>query len=167
MKFGLATASSPSDSNVPDNIVIETSTPWVAASDGNLATLKKSLESLRLPITCADDNGYTLLHAAASYSQMEVLEWLTSQEGCDLNVQDSDGDTPLHHCDAVEAAQLLIERGASVDVKNNAGETPLAAKEAEINDGSDEESDSEDEDALALKKLVNYLRDVSSSSMSA
>ena len=127
--------------------------------------LKITQESLNLPITVADHNGYTLLHAAASYSQMEVLVWLASKEGCDLNSKDVDGDTPLHHCDAVEAARLLVERGARVDVKNNAGETPLDAKEGEMKE-CDDDSDSEDEDALALKKLVEYLKDITDSTMS-
>ena len=61
MKFGLATASPQSD--VLDDIVVEQSTPWVAASDGNLAALKKSLvrsyicaHIWKLCIECCDDH---------------------------------------------------------------------------------------------------------------
>ena len=42
--------------------------------------------------------------------------------------EDSDKDSPLHnavHGDNVAIAQLLIEKGAKVDVKNENGDTPL------------------------------------------
>ena len=63
-------------------VLIDSSTPWVAASDGDLELLKKSLSYLNLNVGATDHNGYSLVHAAASYNQIEVLKWLMAQEGC-------------------------------------------------------------------------------------
>jgi len=44
--------------------------------------------------------------------------------GADLHARDSDGDTPLHHCDIPAMAAFLVELGASPLVANNDGKTP-------------------------------------------
>ena len=38
-------------------------------------------------------------------------------------VGDDDGESPLHHCEHVEAAQLLVDAHANKDVKNAEGKT--------------------------------------------
>lgn len=141
-------------------IPIEESTPWVAAGDGDLELLKRSLSTLHLPVSTADSNGFSFVHAAAAYNQLVVLEWLIHQEGCNVNAQDTDGDTPLHHCDRSEAARMLIELGgASVTVMNNDGKTALQLKVEDLQAlEQDEELDITDEDYIELKKLVEYLK---------
>ena len=48
----------------------------------------------------------------------------------DINVKDSDGQTPLHiaaRVDSVEMARLLLAHGANVNANDNQGKTPLFA----------------------------------------
>ena len=41
-----------------------------------------------------DETGYSPLHAASSYNELATMQYLLSV-GADVNLQDSDGDTPL------------------------------------------------------------------------
>jgi uncharacterized protein len=51
-----------------------------------------------------------------------VLSWLLAHGG-DINIRDSDGDTPLHHCDAAPAAQFLLAHGADATLTDEEGNT--------------------------------------------
>lgn len=50
-------------------------------------------------------------HAAVSYDQKPVLEYLLSKGG-DVNIEDSDKDTPLFVAETVAMAQFLLDHGA-------------------------------------------------------
>ncbi|KAF8992847.1 hypothetical protein BDQ17DRAFT_1392770 [Cyathus striatus] len=63
-------------------------------------------------------------HAAASYGQIEVLEYLVSRGG-DVNITDSDGDTPLYTVENIETARWLVDHGAVIDRRNNEGISPI------------------------------------------
>jgi hypothetical protein len=140
-----------------DEQVIEASTPWMAASEGNLALLQASLTKLNLPFKAADENGYTLLHAAAAYNQIAAMGWLLQQDNVDVNAKDSDGDTPLHHVDKKEAAEYLIEVAkANPNEVNEEGKTALVSKEEDLIEMMEEED--EDDDVTALRELVAYLK---------
>ncbi|KAL7519161.1 hypothetical protein ACHAWX_003955 [Stephanocyclus meneghinianus] len=147
-------------SHQPQSAQIDESTPWVAAGDGDLALLQSSLTQLGLSPNSADSNGFTFLHAACGYGRVEVIRWLLGlnkdEVVVDVNAKDDDGDTPLHHCDDVVSARLLIEAGADHTIRNNDGNTALEVKEEELEEG-DEEDDSDDEDRSKLKELVEYL----------
>jgi ankyrin repeat protein len=137
---------------------IEPSTPWVAAADGNLELLQSSLAQLGLTCSATDENGYTLLMAAASYNHAHIMEWLF-RANVDVNAVDHDGDTALHHAECVEAAKMLVEAGkASISLANASGLTSLDAKIKEMEDLT--EDDEDDDDALQLKELVSYLRSI-------
>lgn len=140
---------------------IDSSTPWMAASEGSLVLLQHCLQTMAsqgLTVNAADENGYTLFHAAASYSQMEILQFLVHQN---VNVQavDNDGDSALHHADSVSAAQFLIQV-AKVNplIANAEGKTAVQAKAEEMNEMmQDEDVDDDDEDLEKLKAVVEYL----------
>ncbi|KAH7930190.1 hypothetical protein BV22DRAFT_1001143 [Leucogyrophana mollusca] len=92
---------------------------WVAAGDGDLTRVQ-------VPISpnAPDPYTYTPMHAAASYAQLAVLEYLVSRGG-DVNITDDDGDTPLYTVETVETARWLVEHGATVDRENNEGVAPI------------------------------------------
>eukprot|EP01032_Pedospumella_encystans_P014992 gene14992-17189_t len=98
--------------NEPDNI-------WVASSDGNLAEVKKLIEG-GVGVNSQDEYGYSPLHAAASYGEMVVLEYLLSVGG-DVSLRDEDGDTPLLVCEKPDIFQRLVAAGADPHVKNSEG----------------------------------------------
>ena len=108
---------------------------------------------------------FTFLHAACGYAREEVIQWLLGLNKdatiIDVNARDGDGDTPLHHCDDVISAKLLIQGGANFRLQNDEGLTALAVKEEELKEGDDEDDD-EDEDRVKLKELVEYLKSIQS-----
>lgn len=144
---------------------VEPGTPWIAAADGKLALLQASLEQLQLPLSVADENGYTLLQAAASYGQLPVLQWILSQTTCTaslVNAVDQEGDSALHYAGTVEAAKVLVQVGnINVALANGQGKTALQAKLEELQQlMDDEDEDSDSEDTENLKKQIEYLSDL-------
>ena len=170
-------------SQTGDETLIEACTPWMAAADGNLLLLQKSLEKLQIPFMQADENGFTVLHSAAAYNQTKILHWIileastygsgsvsgsvsgsasiVSSIPLNINVEDSDGDTPLHHCENVEAAKVLIDAKADVSIRNKEGKTVLEVKEEEYSEIMEDENNDGNIDQMNLKVLIDYLKDVS------
>lgn len=95
---------------------------WVAAADNKQDIVKQYVESGNFAADAKDPNGYTPIHAAASYGHTELLKYLT-EKGGDINVQDNEGDTPLHHVEDVETAKLVIDLGGDYRLKNGDGLT--------------------------------------------
>lgn len=145
-------------------IACDSSTPWVAASEGNVTLLQYSIKQMRVSIDATDENGYTLWHAAASYNQISVLEWLWSQIKKDgvyslVNAVDCEGDSALHYAGDLSAAKFLIEHAnIDVSIRNAEGKTALDAKEEELAEMRLEEDYEEDEtDVVALKEVIDYI----------
>lgn len=155
--FGLG---QPQGAAPPQNDQVDSSTPWMAASEGNLPLLQSSLSVLYLPVSCADDNGYTLLHAASAYAQVHVMEWLFSQQ-VNVNAVDNDGDSALHHVEDVKAAKVLIERGhANPMVANSDNKTALQVKLNDLQELVQDEDERDSEDASKLRELIEYLSSI-------
>lgn len=76
----------------------------------------------------------TLLHLAAQQNIIPVIELLL-KHGALTNIQDAEGNTPLHYAQSAQAAQLLLNHGARSDIINNKNQIPLHV--AIINDNSD------------------------------
>ncbi|PPQ76478.1 hypothetical protein CVT26_012553 [Gymnopilus dilepis] len=83
---------------------------WIAAGDGDLDRVKQFSIPRR--------------HAAASYGQVKVLDYLISRGG-DVNITDADGDTPLYTVENLETARYLVEHGAIVARQNLEGVSPI------------------------------------------
>ncbi|KAI0701198.1 ankyrin repeat-containing domain protein [Cytidiella melzeri] len=96
---------------------------WVAASDGDLQRVQELVQS-GLSANIPDPNTYTPMHAAASYGHVNVLEYLITQGGGDVNITDEDGDTPLYAVEEVATARWLVEHGADMNRRNSEGVSP-------------------------------------------
>ncbi|KAK6495311.1 hypothetical protein TWF481_003336 [Arthrobotrys musiformis] len=97
---------------------------WIAASDGQTAQVLSYLSSRPALVNAKDENGYTPLHAAASYGHLDLLRLLINSHGGDVNLRDDDGDTPLFTAETVEVAKCLVEElGADWSLKNDDGLT--------------------------------------------
>ncbi|KAJ7274469.1 ankyrin repeat-containing domain protein [Mycena haematopus] len=92
---------------------------WVAAGDGDLDRVRVTFSA-----NAPDEFTYTPMHAAASYGQLQVLEYLISRGG-DVNVEDADGDTPLYTVENVQTARFLVDHGAVLDRHNSEGVSPV------------------------------------------
>lgn len=151
---------------------VDSSTPWVAAADGNLPLLQHALQQLNLPVTATDENGYTLLQAAASYSRIPIVNWILEQTDMSseqrhvlVNAVDHDGDSALHYASTASVAQFLVERaGIDTQLVNATGSTALQSKSAELEELlQDEDTEDDDVDVIHLKEMITYLESISSS----
>jgi hypothetical protein len=101
-------------------------------------------EDNRTMISCSVfqmlQHGYSALHAAASYGNKEVLQWLLTNGGSHA-LRDEDGDTPLHSCEDEACARLLVDAGADITAVNSEDVTAYAVA---VTDGR--------------KDLASYLR---------
>jgi uncharacterized protein len=70
-----------------------------------------------------DAHGYTLLHAASSYSHPDLIRTLVRDYNVNPNTVDEDNETPLFAVENEEVARLLLELGADVWWKNEDGLT--------------------------------------------
>lgn len=82
---------------------------WIAAADGDEAAVLGFLSRDPSAINSLDENGYTVLHAAASYNHIALLKKLVLEHGGNVDIQDHDGDTPLFVAETVEVAKTLVE----------------------------------------------------------
>ena len=78
-----------------------------------------------------DKYGFSLLHAALYGHKWDIAEFLIN-EGIDINLKDSGGNTALHYpCDtnditqAITTAKLLLAHGADINIQNQKGSTVL------------------------------------------
>lgn len=86
----------------------------VAASEGHVKVLQYFLDSCNMPLDDIGLNGWTLLHYAATGSQIEIAKYLI-ERGIDVNTKDHRGFTPLHiavAADSKHVVQLLLTNGA-------------------------------------------------------
>ncbi|ORX68591.1 ankyrin, partial [Linderina pennispora] len=97
---------------------------WIAVSDDDIERVKQLVEADKTQVNAQDPNGYSPLHAAASWKRLELLKYLL-ENGGNVNIADADGDTPLHICEDKACAELLLEHGADPECKNSEGLTPV------------------------------------------
>ncbi|KAK8186813.1 ankyrin repeat-containing domain protein, partial [Phyllosticta paracitricarpa] len=76
-----------------------------------------------------DDDDRLPIHWAVSYNQMPIVRLFVQTKNFDVDEQDGSGWTPLMMAaslkDSDELVDLLISRGADVNIKNNNGNTAL------------------------------------------
>lgn len=69
--------------------------------------------------------GWTIVHESAMRGDADQLRWLWKR-GCDMNLPDARGETPLFHAAAgghLDAVKALLRAGAKIGGKNNIGQT--------------------------------------------
>ncbi|KAF2842179.1 hypothetical protein M501DRAFT_1013538 [Patellaria atrata CBS 101060] len=78
-----------------------------------------------------DSHGYSLLHAAVSYGQIQLICALIQTHHVSPNIADEDNETPLFAAEDVNVAKTLVELGADLNWKNQEGTTAEEKIEAE------------------------------------
>eukprot|EP01119_Soliformovum_irregulare_P020367 TRINITY_DN6584_c0_g1_i2.p1 TRINITY_DN6584_c0_g1~~TRINITY_DN6584_c0_g1_i2.p1 ORF type:complete len:1254 (-),score=400.18 TRINITY_DN6584_c0_g1_i2:40-3801(-) len=95
-----------------------------ASFNGHLDCVKTLLAN-QANLNCADDKGASPLHLAVFNGHKDVAALLLSK-GCPVDMMDDRGMTAMHHGIAhAHCLSFLLERGGEIDVKDNAGRTPL------------------------------------------
>jgi hypothetical protein len=96
---------------------------------GNLEELGKSLLEIEgSSLNSLDDEGLGLLHWAADRGNPEILTTLLKQDKIDVNLRDSDGQTPLFYassCGHSECVKILLEHKADKSILDNDNSTCL------------------------------------------
>jgi ankyrin repeat protein len=100
---------------------------FFAVEIGNLRAFQLLVEAGASPHR-RDDRGRSLLHAAARWNRIEILDALPGL-GLDLNARADDprGCAPIHEAaqyGALEAVQWLVVQGAETGLRLESGETP-------------------------------------------
>ena len=104
-----------------------------AGPDDPTPALRPLLQASPVKATEQDAHGYSLLHAAASYSHANLLRCLVTEFNADPNkLFDEDGETCLFVVENVECARVLVEElECKIDIRNNDGQTAREKIEAE------------------------------------
>ncbi|RLV90147.1 Ankyrin repeat-containing protein [Spathaspora sp. JA1] len=91
---------------------------WVAAADNQREIVEHYISTGIHTANDKDPNGYTSIHAAAAYGHTDLIKYLL-EHGGDVNIQDNEGDTPLHHAEDLATAKFLVEEcKADYTIKN-------------------------------------------------
>ena len=86
---------------------------------------------------CRSSSGWTALHYASYYLQLETVKWLF-ENGADVSTSSADGSTALHFATQapsaggrrqVEIIRVLLANGADPTVEDGKGQTPLSIAE--------------------------------------
>eukprot|EP00123_Amoebidium_parasiticum_P016124 comp23300_c0_seq1/m.38249 comp23300_c0_seq1/g.38249 ORF comp23300_c0_seq1/g.38249 comp23300_c0_seq1/m.38249 type:complete len:733 (-) comp23300_c0_seq1:544-2742(-) len=110
-----------------------------AANNGDLEMLKTILAKGTVKVDELHRTGATALSIvciANVEGSIECAKFLLSK-GANINHQNEDGNTPLHHAiieEATDVAKLLLEKGARVDIENEDGATAVDLVEAKTED---------------------------------
>ncbi|KAJ2902675.1 uncharacterized protein MKZ38_000260 [Zalerion maritima] len=100
------------------------SNPYLLVADGKASEVVDLLSQNPSIASSQDVHGYSLVHAAASYNEFELLRKLVEEYNVDVNIRDEDGDTPLFSVETIDAAKVLVEGlGADVLAKGTEGRT--------------------------------------------
>jgi hypothetical protein len=90
----------------------------------HLQHLLSADSSAGLTANSPDANGYTALHAAASWGHADLLRLLVAEYRGDINIADNDGDTPLFAVENLEMCKLVLELGGDPTLVDSDGLTP-------------------------------------------
>lgn len=92
------------------------------------AAVLQSLEQHPALASQQDENGYSLVHASASYAQLDLLQQLVQKYGVNVNISDEDSETPLFYAETVEVARCLVEKLGADSSKLNDDQQTAADK---------------------------------------
>ena len=98
-----------------------------AAGRGDVEEIQALLKSHPELINSKDENGDTPLHAAAAWTNRDVVSLLLAHKA-DVNARDNLGATPLHGAalqGRTDVVELLLANGADVNAKDKTGGTAL------------------------------------------
>ena len=99
-----------------------------AATEGKAALCQLLLEIEKVDPNLKNPDGMTALHLAIKSKQTYTAKLLVNNSRVDKNCQDEAGNTPMHWATRkllMDVVELLLKKGAKIDIKNKGGKTPL------------------------------------------
>jgi uncharacterized protein len=105
--------------------------PYLLAADNSPALLPLLRQDPSIA-SKQDEHGYSLLHAAASYGHISLLQSLVNDFNVDVNLKDEDGETCLFVTESVAVATCLAEElHLDTSITNDDGLTAVEKIEEE------------------------------------
>lgn len=101
-----------------------------AVEAGRIQVVQTLLEFDQTDLFCKDDDGRGLLHYASKFGHADIIR-LLKEKNLDLNLQDTNGFTPLHNAAGSEnvvtpqVVELLLDLGADPTISDKDGKTPF------------------------------------------
>jgi ankyrin repeat protein len=110
-------------------------TIYEAVCTGEIAIAKALLDERPEELNIPSPDGFSLLGYACFFNQPAIARYLILEKGANVNQPSANAlkVTPLHsaaHHGATELVRLLIENGADINAKTDAGETALSFAES-------------------------------------
>ena len=110
-------------------------TIYEAVCTGEIAIAKALLDERPEELNIPSPDGFSLLGYACFFNQPAIARYLIVEKGANVNQPSANAFkvTPLHsaaHHGATELVRLLIENGADINAKTDAGETALSFAES-------------------------------------
>lgn len=105
----------------------EGKTPLYLAVESGSLDVAKLLVANGANATCRDNNGKGVLHVAADKVDKQMLEFLLTLKGIQVNWKDNQGNTALHYAalhNRTSLCGMLIRRGADPDIRNAQNKCP-------------------------------------------
>ena len=124
VKASLGEGGMPNYFHLPDE---QKNSLHIAAEKGYVEIIKLLCDHGAVPNVVVGTTKDSALLLAVQHNQLKTAELLISL-GCDVNLSNCYGNTPLHeaaHLGYVELAALLLQHGADRKVANHKGSTPL------------------------------------------
>lgn len=110
--------------------------------------------------TGASIHGSRAIFVAAADNDVDLLKLLVEELGGDANEPDENGNIPLHVAAMMlcpEAIDLLVQKGAKKDAKNDKGHSPLQTAQESVVARVDESGDPEEDEAEKEKRCLDLL----------
>ncbi|XP_052522045.1 acyl-CoA-binding domain-containing protein 6 isoform X2 [Tympanuchus pallidicinctus] len=94
--------------------------------ENNIDYITKAIQSKKVDVNVADEEGRALLHWACDRGHKELVSALL-QHAADINSQDGEGQTALHYasaCEFSDIVELLLQSGADPTLRDKEGCLP-------------------------------------------
>uniref|UniRef100_A0A8C3GR16 Acyl-CoA-binding domain-containing protein 6 n=1 Tax=Cairina moschata TaxID=8855 RepID=A0A8C3GR16_CAIMO len=94
--------------------------------ENNIDYVTKAIQSKKVDVNVADEEGRALLHWACDRGHKELVSVLL-QHAADVNSQDGEGQTALHYaaaCEFLDIVELLLKSGADPRLRDQEGCLP-------------------------------------------
>ncbi|XP_038038789.2 acyl-CoA-binding domain-containing protein 6 isoform X2 [Anas platyrhynchos] len=94
--------------------------------ENNIDYVTKAIQSKKVDVNVADEEGRALLHWACDRGHKELVSVLL-QHAADINSQDGEGQTALHYaaaCEFLDIVELLLKSGANPGLRDQEGCLP-------------------------------------------
>ena len=121
--------------NIRESELDARGTALMRAADKNSVSVVHELLQRQIDWNAKDNYERTAVHSAAINGSIDSLAVLLSLRDVEVNIQDINGNTPLHDAAGLtydsKCLELLLSKGANIEIVNKRGKTPIDTARAQ------------------------------------